>query len=58
MRGLKFSEQQIAFIPRQAEGRTRVEEVCRKVGISQSTYYRWRKKDGGLMLSEIRRMTY
>ena len=33
-----------------------VEEVCRKAGISQQTYYRWRKKYGGLMPSEVRRL--
>ena len=56
MRKSKFSEQQIAFILRQAEEGTRVEEVCRKAGISQQTYYRWRKKYGGLMPSEMRRL--
>ena len=53
MKRLKFSDQQIAFILRQAEEGTRVEEVCRKAGISQQTYYRWRKKYGGLMPSEV-----
>lgn len=38
----KFSEQQIAFILRQAEEGVSVGEVCRKVGISEQTYYRWR----------------
>ena len=33
-----------------------VEEVCRKAGISQQTYYRWRKKYGGLMSSELKRL--
>ena len=55
MKRLKFSDQQIAFILRQAEEGTRVEEVCRKAGISQQTYYRWRKKYGGLMPSELPR---
>jgi putative transposase len=39
---------------RQAEEGTTVEEVCRKAGISQQTYYRWRKKYGGLMPSEMK----
>ena len=56
MKRSKFSDQQIAFILRQAEEGTRVEEVCRKAGISQQTYYRWRKKYGGLMPSEMRRL--
>ena len=33
-----------------------MEEVCRKAGISIQTYYRWRKKYGGLMPSEMRRL--
>ena len=56
MKRSKFSDQQIAFILRQAEEGTRVEEVCRKAGIWQQTYYRWRKKYGGLMPSEMRRL--
>ena len=56
MKRSKFSEQQIAFILRQAEEGASVEEVCRKAGISQQTYYRWRKKYGGLMPSEMRRL--
>ena len=56
MKRSKFSDQQIAFILRQAEEGSRVEEVCRKAGISQQTYYRWRKKYGGLMPSEMRRL--
>ena len=56
MKRSKFSDQQIAFILRQTEEGTRVEEVCRKAGISQQTYYRWRKKYGGLMPSEMRRL--
>ena len=56
MKRSKFSDQQIAFILRQAEEGTRVEEVCRKAGISQQTYYRWRKKYWGLMPSEMRRL--
>jgi putative transposase len=56
MKRSKFSEQQIAFILRQAEEGTRVEEVCRKAGISVQTYYRWRKKYGGLMPSEMKRL--
>jgi putative transposase len=56
MKWSKFSDQQIAFTPRQAEEGTAVEEVCRKAGISIQTYYRWRKKYGGLMPTEMRRL--
>ena len=51
-----FSEQQIAFVLRQAEEGTAVAEVCRKAGISEATYYMWRKKYGGLMPSEMKRL--
>jgi putative transposase len=51
MKTSRFSEQQIAFVLRQAEEGTSVAEVCRKAGISEATYYVWRKKFGGLMPS-------
>jgi putative transposase len=56
MKRSRFSEQQIAFILRQGEEGTTVEEVCRKAGISEATYYNWRKKYGGLMPSEMKRL--
>lgn len=56
MKKSKFTDSQIAFILRQAEEGTTVEEVCRKAGISIQTYYRWRKKYGGLMPSEMKRL--
>ena len=56
MKKSRFSEQQIAYILRQAEEGTTVEEVCRKAGISEATYYNWRRKYGGLMPSEMKRL--
>jgi putative transposase len=56
MKQSRFSEQQIAFILHQAEEGVAVEDVCRKAGISIQTYYRWRKKYGGLMPSEMKRL--
>lgn len=56
MKTSRFSEQQIAFVLRQAEEGTAVTEVCRKAGISEATYYVWRKKFGGLMPSEMMRL--
>ena len=46
----------IAFALKQAELGTSVEEVCRKMGISDATFYNWRKKYGGLGPSELRRL--
>ena len=56
MKRSKFTEAQIAFILRQAEEGTAVGEVCRKAGISEATYYSWRKKYAGLMPSEMKRL--
>ena len=56
MKTSRFSEQQIAFVLRKAEEGTAVTEVCRKAGISEATYYVWRKKFGGLMPSEMKRL--
>jgi putative transposase len=56
MKKSRFSDQQIAFTLKQADEGLGVENVCRKAGISQQTYYRWRKKYGGLMPSEVRRL--
>lgn len=56
MKRSKFSEAQIAIVLRQAEEGTSVEEVCRKTGISQATFYAWKKKYGGLMPSEMKRL--
>lgn len=56
MKKSKFTEEQIAFALKQAETGTSVEEVCRKMGISQATFYAWRKKFAGLGISELRRL--
>ncbi len=56
MKKSKFTEAQIAFILRQAEEGTSVGEVCRKAGISDATFYNWRKKYAGLMPSEMKRL--
>ena len=56
MKKSKFTEEQIAFALRQAEAGTRVAEVCRKMGISEQTYFRWKKKYAGLGVSELRRL--
>ena len=52
----RFSEEQIAFALRQAETGTSVQEVIRKMGISEATFYNWKKKYGGLGVSELRRL--
>ena len=52
----RFTEQQIALILKQVDAGLGVDEVCHKAGVSQQTYYRWRKKYGGLMASEVKRL--
>ena len=56
MKKSQFTEQQIAFALQQAEGGTTVAEICRKLGISEQTFYRWKKHYGSLMPSEVRKM--
>lgn len=56
MKKSKHTEEQIAFALKQAELGTSVDEVCRKMGISDATFYNWRKKYGGLGPSEVRRL--
>jgi putative transposase len=56
MKKTKFTEEQIAFALKQAETGTSVQEVIRKLGISEQTFYNWKKKYGGLGPSELRRL--
>ncbi|VVE58617.1 transposase [Pandoraea anapnoica] len=56
MKKSKYTEEQIAFALKQAELGTTVAEVCRKMGISEATFYNWKKKYGGLGVSELRRL--
>lgn len=56
MKRSKFSEAQIAFVLKQVDDGTSVGEVCRKAGISEATFYNWRKKYAGLKPSEMRRL--
>ncbi len=54
MKKTRYTEDQIAFALKQAETGTRVEEVCRKMGISEATFYNWKKKFGGMGVTELR----
>ena len=56
MKRALFTDAQIAFVLRQAEEGTPIGEVSRKAGISEATFYNWRKKYGGLMPSEMKRL--
>lgn len=56
MKRSRYTEEQIAFALKQAELGTPVSEVCRKMGVSDATFYNWRKKYGGLGPSELKRL--
>jgi putative transposase len=56
MKRKRFSEEQIAFALRQAESGTTIEEICRKMGVSEPTFYQWKKVYAGMGVAEIRRL--
>ncbi len=56
MNASKFTDAQKAFILKQGERGIPVSEICRKAGISQATYFNWKKKYAGLMPSEMKRL--
>lgn len=56
MKTSKFTEEQIAYALRQVEGGTAVGEVCRRLGISEQTFYRWKAKFGRMGVTELRQL--
>ena len=56
MKRTRFTEPQIVYALKLAESGASVANVCRKYGISDATFYTWRKKYGGLGVSELRRL--
>ncbi len=50
------TEEQIVAVLRQVEAGARVDDVCRKIGISQATYYLWKRKYTGVGVSELREL--
>ena len=51
-----FTQEQIVYALRQAESGTPVLEVCRKLGVTEQTFYRWKRKFAGLGVAEVRRL--
>ena len=56
MKRKRYSDEQIAFALRQAETGVSVEEICRRLGVSEATFYRWKKQFAGMGVVEIRRL--
>ena len=56
MKRKRYTDEQIAFALRQADSGTSVEEICRKLGVSEATFYRWKKQFAGMGVQEIRRL--
>jgi putative transposase len=56
MKTSKYTEEQIVYALRQVESGEAVVEVCRRLGISQQTFYTWKKKYGGVGSTELKRM--
>lgn len=56
MKKTRYTEEQIAFALKQTETSPRVGEVCRKMGISEATFYNWKKKFAGPGVTELRRL--
>jgi len=56
MRKSRFTEEQQVMALRQAESGTPVSEICRKLQITEATFYRWKKKFGGLGVPELREL--
>jgi putative transposase len=56
MRKSRYTDDQTAFVLKQAELEIPVEEVCRKIGITEQTFYRWKTKYGGMLPSDVKRL--
>jgi putative transposase len=56
MKTKRFSEEQILYALRQAEGGEKATEVCRKMGVSEQTFYTWKRKYAGMGISELREL--
>jgi putative transposase len=56
MKKTRYTEEQIAFALRQEEAGTPIADIVRKLGVSEATFYRWKKRFGGMGVVELRRL--
>lgn len=56
MSGKRYTEEQMIYAIKQAETGTSVKEICRQMGVSEPTFYAWKKKYGGMGISELREL--
>ena len=56
MKKTRFSEEQTTYALRQVEGGKKVGDMCREMGVSQQTFYTWRRRYAGLGVSELREL--
>jgi putative transposase len=56
MKTSKFTESQIIFAIKQSESGVKVDEICRKMGISQATFFNWKKNYSGLGIAELKKL--
>lgn len=56
MSAKRYTEEQIIYALKQAEGGMPPREVCRQIGVSEATFYAWKKKYGGMGVSELREL--
>jgi putative transposase len=56
MKGKRYSKEQIIYALKRAEGGERAVEICRQLGVSEASFYQWKKKYAGLGVSELGRL--
>jgi putative transposase len=56
MKKTRFTEAQIVKILKQQEAGSKVSDICREVGISDATFYKWKSKYGGMEVKDVKRM--